>query len=224
MFNEITPTYDLLNHLFSFSLDRRWRKIALRSIALPSEASVLDICTGTADIAITVAEHQRQMKSRIYGVDLSERMLQRGKLKIFRKNLTESIHLMKADALHLPFPKDTFNAVFLSFGLRNLLNRHQGIQEMTRVLKEHGQIAILEFSPPQKTILGKCYHWYLKIIIPFIGKIVSKSASAYHYLCSSIEQFPEPEKIVKLLRKNGLRVVSCTPLMFGTIYLYVAQK
>ena len=222
IFNDITPTYDLLNHLFSLNFDRRWRTLALRSITLPTEADVLDVCTGTADIAIAAAGQQK--RSRIYGVDLSENMLHRARMKISVKNLAHRVQLIQADALQLPFPAKTFNAVFLSFGLRNLGNRNKGLQEITRVLKEHGQIVILEFSPPQKTVFGKFYRLYLGTVIPFIGRIVSKSASAYQYLHTSITQFPEPETIVKLLRDSGLQEISCHPLMFGTVYLYVARK
>ena len=222
LFDEITPTYDLLNHLLSFGFDRRWRNISLRSIVLPPDAEVLDVCTGTADIAIAIA--QQQQWSRIYGVDLSEQMLRKGRIKIFRSNLDDRIQLMKADALQLPFPTGTFNVVFLSFGLRNLVNRPKGIQEITRVLKEQGQLVVLEFAPPPKTMLGKFYRFYLGTVIPLIGKIVSKSASAYQYLAASIEEFPEPEKIVTLFRDSGLREISCKHLMFGIVSLYVARK
>ncbi len=221
-FNEIAPTYDLLNHLFSFNTDRYWRKIALHATEFPSDAVVLDLCAGTADMAIAVAKNQRG--SHIYGVDLSENMLARAKSKIARDHLEPRIHLLKADALQLPFTEKNFDAIFLSFGLRNLQNRARGIEEMTRVLKQHGSVVILEFSPLPASFWGCLYRFYLGTVIPFVGKIISKSASAYQYLHSSIRQFLQPEEIVKLLENHGLHVTSTRRLMFGIVHLHVARK
>lgn len=221
LFNEIAPTYDLLNHLFSFNCDRRWREISLRAIEIPPKANILDVCTGTADIAIRMAEKYRSVK--IYGVDLSEEMLKVGRTKISRKKFDHNIELIKADALHLPFSDGTFDILYISFGLRNLVDRKKGIQEMKRVLKENGQLVLLEFAPPQKSLFGRLYRLYLSKIIPFIGEIVSGSTSAYYYLHTSIEHFLEPEETVNLLKNMGFRKITCQTLMFGIVSLYISR-
>ncbi len=221
LFNEIAPKYDLLNRLLSFNIDRRWRNLAIQSIEIQPEARVLDVCTGTADVAIAMAEKYTSMN--IYGIDFSEEMLKAGKIKVAGKNLDNSIELIKADALHLPFPDRIFDIICVSFGIRNLRDRKKGIQEIKRVLRENGQIIILEFSPPPKTLLGKCYHLYLGRIVPFIGKIISQSAFAYQYLYTSIEHSLEPEEIVDLLKDNELQEISYQKLTFGIVYLYIAR-
>ncbi len=222
LFDDIAPTYDFLNQLFSMNIDRHWRKVALRAVSFPPDAVILDCCTGTADIAIAVAIHHNG--NHIYGIDLSENMLAMAKQKIARKRLERRIHLLKADALQLPFSEESVDVIFLSFGLRNLLNREQGIEEMGRVLKEHGHIVILEFPPPPSSLFGFIYRFYLGTIIPFIGGIISKSVSAYQYLHTSIEQFLQPEEIMKLLREHGFHVISTRCLMYGIVCLYIAQR
>ena len=222
LFNEIAPKYDFLNHVFSFNCDRKWRKILLRSLDMQPDAEVLDVCTGTANIALAMAEKHKS--SKIYGIDLSAEMLKIGGIKVAQKKLDGRIALIKADALRLPFPDSTFDIISISFGIRNLVDRKRGIQEMKRVLKETGQIAILEFSPPQQSFLDKPYNLYLSRIIPFAGKIVSKSASAYQYLYTSIEDFIEPEELVNLLKDVGLREITSKRLTFGIVYLYIARN
>ncbi len=156
LFNEIAPRYDFLNHVFSFNLDRYWRAIALRTIASHPGAVILDLCTGTADIAIAAATHHN--RSHVYGIDLSGDMLAMAKTKISQRHLEKSIQLLQADAIQLPFSDGGIDAIFLSFGLRNIQNRARGIEEMRRVLKEDGHVVILEFSPPQHSLLGIFYH------------------------------------------------------------------
>lgn len=222
LFDEIASTYDLLNHLLSFNVDRWWRHITLHAANIPQDAVVLDLCTGTADLALAAAKHQ--WNSSVYGLDTSVNMLARARTKIFENSLTARIRLIHADAHHLPFLDERFDRVLLGFGLRNLANKEKGIQEIRRVLKERGQIVILEFAPPRKSLFGDVYCLYLGKLIPFIGKLISKSPSAYHYLYTSIEQFLQPDAVVTLLQKQGLREITARALMFGIAYVYVARK
>lgn len=222
LFNGIAPTYDFLNHLLSFNWDRRWRKRMLQAARVSPNAIVLDVCTGTADIAIGMAKQCHI--APIVGIDFSREMLKRGWLKVSRKQLDHRIRLIEADALRLPFADRSCDLLTLSFGLRNLVEKEQGIHEMVRVLREQGQLVILEFSPPQHSLAEQLYHLYLKHVLPRIGGLVSRSPSAYRYLASSIEQFLSPEHIIDLLHDAGLQNISCTRLMFGIVYLYVAYR
>jgi demethylmenaquinone methyltransferase/2-methoxy-6-polyprenyl-1,4-benzoquinol methylase len=183
---------------------------------------VLDCCTGTADVAIAAA--QAKSDSHVYGLDFSQNMLHQTRPKIERKQVGERMLLLQADALELPFSGESVDIIFLSFGLRNLLDRAQGLAEMTRVLKSHGQIAILEFAPPQQTVFGLLYRIYLGTIMPFIGQLISKSPSAYRYLHTSIEQFLPPEEMITLFHEHGLDVISVKGFQFGIAYLYIARK
>jgi demethylmenaquinone methyltransferase/2-methoxy-6-polyprenyl-1,4-benzoquinol methylase len=219
LFNQIAPTYDFLNHLFSFNLDRRWRIIASRKLKIFPDAVILDVCTGTADLALSIAE--KHPFSRIYGIDFSENMLKRGQSKI-AKRPDRRIHLSRANALHLPFRDRTFDCITIAFGLRNLIDRRHSLQEMQRVLKEPGQCVILEFAPPPKSLFGAVYRFYLSHIIPVIGQRISQSTSAYQYLGTSIEHFLEPEEIVTLLKEIGFQAISRQRLMFGIVWLYTA--
>ena len=221
LFNDIASSYDVLNHVFSFNLDRYWRIIAIRAIGLHPDAALLDCCTGTADMAIAAA---RSHRGAIYGIDLSEKMLMRAQQKISEKPFGERMLLLEADAQQLPFLNGSIDAVTMGFGLRNLLNREQGIREITRVLKDYGQLVILEFAPPRKNLFGFLYRLYLRIVIPLIGKFVSRSHSAYRYLYTSIEQFLQPEEIVQLLGDNDLHIISTRQLIFGVVYLYIARR
>ncbi|MBD3309269.1 bifunctional demethylmenaquinone methyltransferase/2-methoxy-6-polyprenyl-1,4-benzoquinol methylase UbiE [candidate division KSB3 bacterium] len=222
LFNDIAPTYDLLNRLFSFMCDRRWRNRAIQAVTIPPDAVVLDVCTGTADIALAIAA--RQPDCRVYGIDFSGNMLAHGQRKCASTPLATNIQLIQADALHLPFSDHACHTVFLSFGLRNLRERDQGLREISRVLQPQGQIAMLEFCPPPPNLFGKVYRLYLGTLIPFIGKIVSKSSTAYHYLHTSIAEFPEPAAIITLLQATGFGTISWKPLMMGIVALYVATK
>jgi demethylmenaquinone methyltransferase/2-methoxy-6-polyprenyl-1,4-benzoquinol methylase len=222
MFNQIAPTYDLLNHMFTLNIDRWWRRKALHAIMLPATARILDVCTGTADVALAIARHYPE--AHIYGVDFSEVMLRRGHVKILRHNYKNRITLLHADALALPFSTSTFDAVFLSFGLRNLAERQTGICDIYRVLQPGGHLVILEFAPPPKTLFGQMFHWYVGRVMPVLGGVVSRSPSAYRYLHSSIQQFPEPPAITKLLQNAHFHHIHDYDLMGRAVYLYIGQK
>ncbi len=222
LFDDIAPTYDVLNHIFSLNIDRWWRYKALHSITLPRKARALDVCTGTADVAVAAARHFPE--SRIYGVDFSQAMLRHGQAKIVHYQYEDSVTLLCADALALPFPSNTFDAAFFSFGLRNLTDRQAGICDLHRVLRPDGSLVILEFAPPPKTLFGQMFRVYLGGIMPIIGRLISKSPSAYHYLHRSIEQFPEPSVIMGFLRDADFQSIRCQSMMGGMVYLYVGQK
>ena len=222
LFDEIAPSYDFLNHLFSVHIDRWWRYQALHSVELPTPAKLRDVCTGTADVAIAAAK--AYPSSHIYGIDFSGRMLRYGQKKIDQQQLEKMITMINGDALHLPFDDNTFHAAFLSFGLRNLAERGRGIQEIIRVLRPNGHLVILEFAPPSQSLFGRMFHLYLGRVIAGVGGLISQSPAAYRYLHTSIEQFPEPREIVRLLRVRCAHLVRCQPMTFGIVYLYVVQK
>ena len=221
-FDEIAATYDLLNHLLSLNWDRYWRQKAVQAMNVTPQAKMLDVCTGTADVAIKIAEKYRTVN--VYGVDLAGAMLRVGRTKLAGKKLAHRVALIQADALRLPFADGIFDGVSMAFGLRNLTERAKGIQEMRRVLKANGRLVLLEFAPPPQSWFGKLYHVYLRWGIPVIGQLVSRSVSAYQYLAASIEDFPAPEEIVMLSKVNGFVSVSRQRLMFGVVVLYVACK
>jgi len=222
LFDDIAPWYDLLNQVLSLTLDRRWRARAIRAVALPAGARVLDVCTGTADIALALARHAPT--AAIYGVDFARNMLRAGRQKVARRRLEQHITLLQADALHLPFPDNLFDAIWISFGLRNLTDRPRGLHEFRRVLRPAGRLVILEFSPPPRPWFGNVFCVYLTALLPQIGRNVSRSPSAYRYLATSITNFPEPETITELLHTSGFREIACQRLMFGVLHLYIASK
>lgn len=222
LFNDIAPTYDLLNHTFSFHIDRWWRYRALRAIPIPDGAHVLDVCTGTADVALAVAK--QYPKSHICGIDFAHIMLRHGQAKIVRHHREKIITLLSADAFFLPFGAHSFEAAFLSFGLRNLTDRRQGLQEIHRVLRPEGHLIILEFAPPPKTLFGSLFRMYLGHIMPLIGGLVLKSPAAYRHLHTSIEQFPEPPTIMTLLQQMCFQHIRFQAMTGGMVYLYTSQK
>jgi len=222
LFDDIAPTYDLLNHLFSLHIDRWWRYRALYAIPIPDEAYILDVCTGTADVALAVAK--QSPKNHICGIDFAQTMLRHAQAKIMRRHREDIVTLFNADALSLPFLDDAFDVAFLSFGLRNLAERHQGIREIHRVLRPKGHLIILEFAPPPDTLFGSLFRFYLGRIMPLIGGLVSTSPTAYHYLHASIEHFPEPHAIMTLLQQTQFQHIRCQAMTGGMVYLYVSQK
>lgn len=218
MFDDISPRYDFLNHLLSFGIDKRWRRKTSQWIARQQPTAILDVATGTADLAIRMAKDIPS--ASIVGVDLSEKMLEIGKQKILQKQLDQRIHLETADATHLPFGDNSFDAVTAAFGVRNFEHLEQGVREMLRVAKDDGAIAILEFSHPQKGFIRMPYRCYSKNILPRIGRSVSKHPSAYQYLPESVEAFPDGETFMSLLKETGLTAVGMRRFNDGIATLY----
>ena len=184
--------------------------------------SILDVCTGTGDIALQFA--QSDGVGGIVGIDLSEEMLHIARRKTKNNRLGEKIKLLKGDVLNLPFDDNSFDIVTIGFGLRNLTDRRRGISEMVRILKEGGRLVILEFSPPQGSLIGKVYGLYLKTIMQAVGGIISGSTSAYRHLSTSISSFPKPEEILKLMESEGLKKLYSERLTGGIAYMYRGEK
>ena len=220
LFNRIAGTYDRLNHLLSFNTDRRWRRRAVRKLS-PCQ-NVLDVATGTADLAI---EMVRQNKvQQVTGIDLADEMLRLGDEKIRKAGLSSRITLQQGSALALPYPAGHFDAVTCAYGVRNFSNLDLGLQEMQRVLREEGQLLILEFSYPDNKIIRSFYDFYFSKIMPAIGRKVSKDPSAYTYLNRSVKEFVWGEAMAQRLRAAGFRNVTFHPMTFGITTLYSAQK
>lgn len=224
MFDDISPSYDFLNHLLSFHVDKTWRRKTSQLVAPHHPASILDVATGTADLAIRLAKDCPS--SQIIGIDLSEKMLEIGKRKIAKKQLGQRITLQIGNAEQIPFSDNTFDAITTAFGVRNFEHLEKGLQEMFRVTKDEGVIAILEFSQPVKSFIRKPYRCYSKHILPFIGRTVSKHPAAYHYLPETIEAFPKAEIFMNLLMKAGFSEIGKKEYSGGiaTLYYGRAQK
>jgi demethylmenaquinone methyltransferase/2-methoxy-6-polyprenyl-1,4-benzoquinol methylase len=222
MFSAIAPRYDLLNRLLSAGRDRSWRRAAVAATALPREGALLDVCTGTADVALEAA---RQFPhARIVGVDFSRPMIALGIGKVERARLSDRIALQVAPAEALPFPDDSFDAATVAFGLRNIPDRLRGLREMRRVLRPGGRAVILEFGTPPLPLFRGVYLWYFHRVLPWIGRIVSGHPTAYSYLPASVADFPSPEGLATWLRDAGFREVSYRPLTAGIVAIHVGVK
>lgn len=222
MFDRISPKYDVLNHLLSINIDKVWRKKTAKAVARTYPKHILDLATGTADLAILLAKHNPQ--AHIIGMDISEKMLEIGKRKVDKKNLIHQIELRTGDAASLPFEDNTFDAVTVAFGVRNFENLDKGLSEIHRVLKPMGQVFILEFSMPDKFPIKQVYKLYFKHILPKIGKWVSKDSYAYSYLPASVEKFPNRWDFLRTLSLHGLREGSIRLFGHGIAILYSAPK
>ena len=222
MFDRISPKYDRLNHLLSLNIDKVWRRKTAKALAKQHPTSILDLATGTADLAIAIAKHNPQ--AHIIGMDISEKMLDIGKEKVKKLGFENQIDLRLGDAASLPFDDNSFDAVTVAFGVRNFENRDKGLSEIQRVLKPNGQAFILEFSMPEKFPMKQLYRFYFKHILPTIGRHVSKDPSAYTYLPQSVEAFPKPDDFLRILGDNGLKNGSARRFSFGIATLYTACK
>lgn len=222
MFDRISSKYDQLNHLLSLNIDKAWRKKAAKAVAKGHPESILDLATGTADLAIALAINNPQ--AHIIGMDISEKMLDIGKEKVAKQKKESQIELRLGDAANLPFEENSFDAVTVAFGVRNFENRDQGLIEIQRVLKPRGQAFILEFSMPERFPMKQLYRLYFKHFLPKIGKCISKDPGAYTYLPQSVEAFPKPNDFMRILEKNGLKNGSAIQLSFGIATLYTSIK
>lgn len=222
MFNNISPKYDLLNRVLSLGIDTIWRKQALNLLKQDKPAYILDVATGTADLAIEAAS--RLKPTAIVGIDIAENMLQIGREKIAKKQLDKMITLQKGDSEKISFADNTFDAVIVSFGVRNFQHLELGLTEIHRVLKPGGNIMVLEFSKPQKAPFKQVYQFYFKNILPMIGKMVSKDTAAYTYLPDSVNAFPDGKAFCAILEKVGFAVQHYKPYTFGVCTAYVGKK
>lgn len=224
MFAAIAGRYDLLNHLLSLNIDRRWRAYTVKTVPPTPGVPVLDVCTGTADLAI--AYHKASGgKSRVVGADFCRPMLLGGNKKLGRLKAMANVTLVEGDAQRLPVPSDTFGVVTVAFGLRNVADTARGIDELIRVARPGGKVAVLEFSKPRGKILGRFYMFFFKNILPKVGQSVAPNEqSAYEYLPASVLQFPDGRAMVDLLTARGLADVVEHPLTLGVATLYVGTK
>ena len=222
MFDRIAPRYDALNHLLSFQLDRRWRRSAARWAADGAPTTLLDVATGTADLAIALA--RRLPQAQLVGIDCSEKMLALGQEKVQRKHLENRIELRWGDAANLPFEDDSFDAVTVAFGVRNFDDLERGLAELQRVTRPQGLVTLLEFSLPERFPVKQLYRFYFHRILPLVGRWVSGDPEAYRYLPQSVQRFPRPEAFEHLLAAQGLEPVRRQRLTFGIATLYQAKK
>lgn len=226
MFNDIAPTYDKLNHILSLNVDKSWRRKAVRrlkkAVANVETPLILDVACGTADSTIKIAE--KIVNANVFGVDISEKMLEIGKEKVEKERLGDRISFSMSSAESLDFQDDTFDAVTVAFGVRNFSDREQGLKETLRVLKPQGSLFVLELSEPQNVIVRWFYNLYFKNVLPFIGRRVSGNANAYRYLQQTVEKFPMPKEFVKSLQDIGYQDVKHKAFSCGLCRLYQAKK
>ena len=213
LFNNIAPTYDLLNHLLSLRRDLYWRKMAVREFK-GYNGWMLDIATGTGELAIEMIR-QEDYERKVFGIDFSEPMIRRAREKLSKKGLLRRVGLGIGDALSLPFRENTFSGSMIAFGLRNIVEKQQSLSEMVRVVRPGGKVVILEFTFPQKGLMRKLYPVYFKRILPLIGGLISGDRSAYAYLPESVLHFRHAEEYEGLMRKSGLANVLSRPLTGG---------
>jgi demethylmenaquinone methyltransferase/2-methoxy-6-polyprenyl-1,4-benzoquinol methylase len=222
MFDSIAPRYDLLNRVLSVGLDQRWRRRAVAELQLGSNARVLDLCTGTADLALaTVAKHP---DASVVGVDFSGAMLDRGLAKVRRARLDRKIHLVRGDAASIPLPDSSCQGATIGFGIRNVAEPERALAELGRVLAPGARLAILEFGQPRIPGIKTLYAWYFKYVLPAIGRRVSKHQSAYSYLPASVGTFPPPEEFARTIERHGFVTVRAVPLTLGIVYLYTGTR
>jgi len=222
MFDTIAPYYDQLNRILSLGIDVWWRRMAIRKLVELKPDTMLDIATGTADLAIEAA---RVLKpSHITGLDISAQMLAIGQKKIDRKNLDQTIHLETGDSEHLRFPDHSFDAVTAAFGVRNFEHLENGLAEMFRVLKPGGMLVILEFSRPRIFPVKQLFNLYFRYLLPLIGKFRSKDQKAYKYLYESVQAFPDYDNFTAILQKIGYAQTTYQPLTAGICCVYTATK
>jgi demethylmenaquinone methyltransferase/2-methoxy-6-polyprenyl-1,4-benzoquinol methylase len=224
MFNAIAPSYDLLNHLLSLNVDKYWRWRTTRLAPPVGTDPILDLCTGTGDLALAY-DRAAGGKVPIVGADFCHEMLVRAEAKAKKRGAAERMRFLEADAQHLPFPDNEFQIVTVAFGLRNVTDTDRGIAEMVRVAKPGGRVVILEFSRPRSRILGGLYQFYFRRVLPTVGQAISRSRdNAYHYLPASVMEFPDGEALAERLRGHGLRDVRWHSLTFGIATLYIGVK
>jgi demethylmenaquinone methyltransferase/2-methoxy-6-polyprenyl-1,4-benzoquinol methylase len=226
MFDAIAPRYDLLNHLLSAGIDRRWRTAAIHALRLTGRETLLDVCTGTADVALEASRAARGHAgaARVVGVDFAGAMLARGLAKITEAGERDRITLVRGDAMWLPVATASVDAVTVAFGIRNVQRPEVACAEMGRALKPGGRLAILEFGVPRIPGVSTLYLWYFRHVLPRVGAAISRHAAAYSYLPASVGSFAPPAEFIAVLARAGFSDVRAVPLTLGIVYLYTARK
>lgn len=222
MFDNIAKRYDFLNRLLSLGIDKIWRKKAIDQLQALNPKIILDVATGTADVALETA--RRLQPEKIIGIDISNEMLNYGRQKITKQSMGHIIELLQGDSENLPFQDNTFDAITVAFGVRNFENLEAGLSEMHRVLKTNGKLVVLEFSKPRFFPFKQIFHLYFKYMLPVIGKWTSQDSRAYSYLYESVQAFPEGDAFLNILQKTGYKSYQCKPLTLGICSIYSAEK
>ena len=221
MFNKIAWRYDLLNHLLSLNIDKIWRRKLVTMLSQKHPDSILDVATGTGDLAIAASKIKPK---EIIGIDIADEMLEFGRKKITAKGLYKMITLQTADSENIPYPSERFDATMVAFGVRNYESLDLGLSEMYRILKKNGTIYVLEFSVPTNKMFRPFYFFYFKNILPLIGKMVSKDTAAYTYLPDSVSAFPSGKSFIERLEKAGFTNCTLLTLTFGIATIYTGDK
>jgi len=221
MFDDIAPRYDLLNRLLSFGIDQTWRSRAVEALREKAPRRILDVATGTADLAIKALSLEPE---RIDAVDISDEMLALAREKVGRLGVSDRINLQRGDAEKLPFSDAQFDAAMVAFGVRNFENLQAGLTEIRRVLRPGGMLVILEFSQPEDFPVKQLYGFYSHVILPTVGRIISKNDEAYRYLPESVDVFPPGEAFLERLKSAGFKDVAWQPLTFGVAGIYKGLK
>lgn len=224
MFDAIAPQYDLLNNLLSVGMDRRWRDKAVEVLQLAGDETMLDLCTGTADLALTAVRRTEGSLKQVVGIDFAAGMLSLGQAKVRRKGHEDSLHLVRGDASSIPLTTASVDAAAIGFGIRNVEDPAAVCAELRRVLNPGGRLAILEFGFPSLPVLRQVYQWYFTRILPSIGHLISRHPEAYSYLPASVSSFLVPEAFTGLLRRAGFDRIRDLPLSCGIVHLYVAVR
>ncbi|MPZ16483.1 MAG: bifunctional demethylmenaquinone methyltransferase/2-methoxy-6-polyprenyl-1,4-benzoquinol methylase UbiE [Luteitalea sp.] len=222
MFDAIAGRYDLLNHLLSGGLDLYWRARAVGALQLTGHEVVLDLCTGTCDLALGLCRRGRAR--RVVGVDFSAEMLRVGLGKVRAKREERRVPLLRGDAMRIPLADASVDAVTMAFGLRNVEVPATALAEVARVLRPGGRIAILEFGAPRMPVVRSLYFWYFRHVLPRIGRLVSRHRNAYTYLPASVDAFVPPEEVAAAIESQGLSAVRIVQLSLGVVYMYAAAK
>jgi demethylmenaquinone methyltransferase/2-methoxy-6-polyprenyl-1,4-benzoquinol methylase len=222
MFDEIAPRYDFMNRFLSAGIDVGWRKKAIRLFKKEAPQHILDVATGTADMAIMAAKMLQPQK--ITGIDISPKMLEIGRQKIGKENLTTTVELLHGDSENLHFSDNTFDAVMVAFGVRNFENLEKGLSEILRVMKPGAQLIILEFSKPKKGLVRSFYQFYMGSVAPQLAKWFQQNKQAYQYLNESAKAFPDRQLLVQVLNGVGYTNTSFTPLTLGICCIYCGRK
>ncbi len=222
MFDNIAPTYDVLNHRLSLDIDKRWRRKAIKQLVPFKPREMLDIATGTGDFAILAAQMLRP--DLLIGADISEGMMEIGRKKVETAGLGKVVSFMKEDCMNLTFPENSFDAVTAAFGIRNFKDLDKCLRELHRVLRKGGHLSIVELSAPKRFPMSMLFKVYSHTILPIYARLVSKDKGAYRYLISTVEAFPQGETMVGILKKAGFETVNFKRLTFGICTMYLATK